>query len=114
MTKELEPYLKRIRACFPKLTLSTVRLNPDGLANTVLIVNDELVFRFPKNEAARENLRREGLLLAVVRRHVTLATPYFERQEEDFVMYRFMPGQPLYRHDLLRQAAAVQERLAEQ
>ena len=73
MDKDLAPYLERIRVCLPGLALSTVRFNPDGLANDVLIVNNELVFRFPKDEVGRENLRREGQLLEVVRRYVTLA-----------------------------------------
>jgi aminoglycoside 2''-phosphotransferase len=111
---DLSLYVERIRECFPTLTISAVRFNPDGLTNHVFIVNDELVFRFPKNEQAKQALDREAQVLDLVRRHVSLPVPYFERQEEDFVMYRFLPGQPLYRHDLLRQDNNTQDQIAEQ
>ena len=107
-------HIDRIRECFPTLALNSVRHNPDGLANDVLIVNDELVFRFPKDEGARAALAREAKALDLVRRYVATPAPYFERQEDDFVMYRLIPGEPLYRHTLLRQHERVQEQLAEQ
>ncbi len=55
-----EKYLKRIRETFPNLEIKLIRSNSDGLTNDVLIVNDDLVFRFPKNETwARELLANE-------------------------------------------------------
>jgi aminoglycoside 2''-phosphotransferase len=109
-----ETYLERIRVCFPTLKLNAVRRNPDGLANDVVIVNDELVFRFPKDEHARASLVREAKVLDLVRRYVSTSVPYFERQEDDFVMYRLIAGEPLYRHDILRQDERAQEQIAEQ
>jgi aminoglycoside 2''-phosphotransferase len=109
-----ETHLERIRACFPTLKLDAVRRNPDGLANDVVIVNDELVFRFPKDEQARAALVREAKVLDLVRRYVSTPVPYFERQEDDFVMYRLIAGEPLYRHDILRQDERAQEQIAEQ
>jgi aminoglycoside 2''-phosphotransferase len=107
-------HLDRIRECFPTLALASVRHNPDGLTNDVVIVNDELVFRFPKDERARAALVREAKALDLVRRYVTMPVPYFERQEDDFVMYRLVPGEPLYRHDILRQDERAQDQIAEQ
>ena len=110
----LPSHIDRIRASFPTLALDSVRHNPDGLANDVLIVNDELVFRFPKDQATRAALAREAKVLDLVRRYVSTPAPYFERQEDDFVMYRMIRGEPLYRHAILRQAEPVQEQLAGQ
>jgi hypothetical protein len=45
----LSAHIDRTRASLPSLRLDSVRHNPDGLANDVLIVNDELVLRFPKD-----------------------------------------------------------------
>jgi aminoglycoside 2''-phosphotransferase len=108
------PHIERIRASFPTLTLDSVRHNPDGLMNDVVIVNDELVFRFPKDEAARAALAREAKALDLARRYVATPAPYFERQEDDFVMYRLIRGEPLYRHVILGQDERVQDYLAEQ
>src|SRR5262245_41475912 len=77
----LPAYLDRIRECFPNLTISNVRSNSDGLVNDVVIVNDELVFRFPKSDPARQALAHEASLLELVHTHVTLPTPHFEHRE---------------------------------
>ena len=107
-------HLDRIRASFPTLTLDSVRHNPDGLANDVIVVNDELVFRFPKDEEARAALAREAKALDLVRRYVATPVPYFERHEDDFVMYRLIRGEPLYRRTILSQDDHAQEQLAEE
>ena len=107
-------HLDRIRASFPTLALDSVRHNPDGLANDVIIVNDELVFRFPKDEGARAALAREAKALELVRRYVATPVPYVERHADDFVMYRLIPGEPLYRRTILSQDECAQERLAEE
>jgi aminoglycoside 2''-phosphotransferase len=103
------PYLGRIRAVFPSLAIASARVNSDGLANDAVIVNDELVFRFPKTGEARELMAYELAALDVARRYVTLPLPEAERAAEDFVRYRFLPGEPLYRSALLRADEAGQE-----
>src|SRR5262245_39293155 len=96
-------HLDRIRECFPALALSSVRANLDGLVNDVVIVNEELVFRFPKNDHwARELLTNEIRVLDLIRPRVNLPVPQFEHQSADFVVYRLIPGDALQRHDILR------------
>jgi len=117
MAPPVEPpthLLERIRTTFPALRLSSVRLDPDGLVNTVVIVNDEWVCRFAKDEHGMQALAHEAQVLAVVRRHVDVAVPAFEHQEPDFVAYRLIQGRPLYRHDLVELEDRQQDRLAEQ
>ena len=104
----------RIRDAFPSLPLSSVRLDPDGLVNTVVIVNEEWVFRFAKDDHGVQSLALETQILEVVRRHVEVAVPTFEYQEPDFVAYRLIHGSPLNRHDLLDLEDYQQEQLAEQ
>jgi aminoglycoside 2''-phosphotransferase len=112
---EIPPiYHERIRACYPDLNISSVYADADGLINNVYIVNNELVFRFPKNDEAREALALEGRVLTLVHKYVDMPTPAFEQQAPDFVAYRMIHGGPLYRHDLLRLDDAAQDELAEQ
>jgi aminoglycoside 2''-phosphotransferase len=110
----LPSHLERIRASFPTLTLDSARCNPDGMANDVVIVNDELIFRFPKDEGGRAALVREARVLDLACRYVSIPIPYFERRADDFVMYRLIHGEPLYRHGILRQPEGAQEQFAEQ
>lgn len=107
-------YIDRIRASFPTLAISTVRLNTDGLANDAVFVNDELVFRFAKTDDARALLSHEIQLLRVVQRYVSLPIPIIEHHSDDFVLYRFIPGKPLYRHAILQRDEHDQQSIAEQ
>jgi aminoglycoside 2''-phosphotransferase len=88
-----------------------MRTNQDGLVNDIVIVNDELVFRFPKAAWAKQALARELKVLALVRRHVDLAVPVVEVETDEFVMYRLLAGQGLHRHLILHQDAATQARI---
>lgn len=110
---ELGAFAARIRACAPDLAFKSLRLNPDGLTNHVLIADDTWVFRFPKDDYASDLLAREVQTLAAVRSRVDLAVPHF-LPCGDGVRYRLLPGRPLYRHDLLRQDEAAQQRIAGQ
>lgn len=107
-------YLEQIRVYYPDLVISSVYADSDGLINDVYIVNNELVLRFPKNGEARETLALEISVLDLAHRYLDMPVPSFEQQAPDFVAYRMIPGDPLYRHDLLRLSEAVQDELAEQ
>lgn len=111
MDPALEPYLAKIRAAQPALAIVTAELNTDGMANAVVIVNDALVFRFPKTEAARELQRYEAALLDAIHARLPATVPRVEAQTEDFAQYRLVPGEPLYRHRLLGAAPEAQARV---
>jgi len=61
--------LKQIRECFPHLVVESVQTNHDGLTNDILIVNGELVFRFPKNETWARNLLANEIRVIELARH---------------------------------------------
>jgi aminoglycoside 2''-phosphotransferase len=109
-----EQYLARIHALYPDLTISSLHVDSDGLINNVYIINNELVFRFPKNEEAQKSLAVEIKVLDLARNHLDITIPFFEHREPDFVVYRMIAGEPLYRNDILRLDETIQDRLAEQ
>lgn len=109
-----EPHLGRIRTLYPDLTTSSLYIDSDGLINNVYIINNELVFRFPKNEEAQQTLAVEIKVLDLARNHLHMPIPFFEHREPDFVVYRMIPGEPLYRHTIIRLEEPIQDRLAEQ
>ncbi len=112
MADILAGYLARIQADAPELHVASARLNSDGMMNDVVVVNDDLVFRFAKSEHAKTLLAYETQLLYVIARHVTVPVPHIERCTDTYMHYRFVPGIPLYRHTLLRADAAMQDLLA--
>jgi aminoglycoside phosphotransferase (APT) family kinase protein len=114
MNTALEPYLAVIRAARPALDIITAELNTDGMANAVVVVNDALVFRFPKTEAARDLQRYETTLLGAIHARLPVVVPQVEVQTEDFAQYRLVPGEPLYRHRLLSAAPQAQAQVLAQ
>lgn len=112
MANNLDPYLEHIRRYDPSLDLTVLRVDPNGLNNLVIIAGGK-VFRFPRSQTSRANLRAESDLLAVAGRHLTTATPQFTFSDDDeMVVYTLIPGRPTYRHDLLRLPVSVQEHFA--
>ena len=91
-----------------------MRAGDDGLVNDVLIVNEELVFRFARDDAGRRALEREAQLLAFLRPRVSLAVPDVVQQHQDCLVYRFIPGVPLDRRRLLAQDASTRKVVLEQ
>ena len=113
-TMSREALVAMVRARFPHLSDTGWTLNTDGLLNDILIYKGERVFRFPRDDRARDLLRREVRLLEVIRSRIELCVPRYDEVFEDFATYRFVPGVPLYRHELCRESAAVQDRVAKQ
>lgn len=72
------------------------------------LLNESLVFRFAKHEAARRSLRRENCLLPKIAGKITLRMPRPELSalagaaEESFIAYPFLPGPALTRTEYLR------------
>lgn len=95
-------YEQTIRRAYPERAPKRLRFVRDGLVNDVVIVDDELVCRFPKYPWAEEVLQREARALVVARRHLAVRVPEFERLEARFCAYRLLAGVPLTRTLLLR------------
>src|SRR3954451_16067281 len=101
MADLLAGYLARIKADQPALRVTSARINSDGMMNDVVVVNDELVFRFAKNDHAKSLLAYETQLLQIIERSVTVPVPHIRYCNDTYMHYRFVPGAPLYRHTLL-------------
>jgi aminoglycoside 2''-phosphotransferase len=110
----IDKYLDRIRECAPELDIRQIQTNTDGLENDIVIVNDEIVFRFPKTDGGRDRLAREARITRLVGQHVELRIPQFIQVQDDFGAYTKIPGVALHRDVLLAQPEASQERVAEQ
>lgn len=95
------PYLDTIRRRFPDLTIFEARLITMGQNNDILLVNGELIFRFPKYPDGISQLRREWDLLKVISSHIKLQIPqpiFFgldtEKVGHAFMGYRKINGIP--------------------
>src|SRR4249920_915331 len=96
-------YLQKITEIFPNLKLASIRANNDGLINDVLIVNDDLVFRFPRNSDWGIKLfQNEINIIELARNYVEIALPQFEYKSDNLAVYRYIKGGALRREDILK------------
>ncbi len=115
-------YLQNICRSYPDLQISSAAFNDQGQYNDVLIVNAELIFRFPKYAHGLPSLQLESAILNGIQGHVPLDTPrpeFINLKEqavgEAFMGYRMIPGEPLWRDTLQAiDDAATLDALAEQ
>jgi aminoglycoside 2''-phosphotransferase len=79
-----------------------------------VIVDGNLVCRFPRTEWAKNILAHEARVLDVARCRVGLPLSHFEHLEEDFASYSRIEGEPLSRETLLQIGEPLQKRIVEQ
>lgn len=95
----LKDYAQKNMEAYPNLRIHSVILNENGQNNTVIEVNNELIFRFPKYQSGIKELREETRLLKFISKYITLEipNPIYESLEsqtvgEVFAGYRKIPG----------------------
>jgi aminoglycoside 2''-phosphotransferase len=104
-TTRLEGYIQSIQENYPDLLIHDTSLNnQEGQSNVLLIVNQQLVFRFPKFEAGLVALRREVSLLKQLQSLLPLPIPdpeFVSRNTntigKTFMGYQKINGEPLWR-----------------
>jgi aminoglycoside 2''-phosphotransferase len=108
-------YLQKIRELFPKLEITSIRANTDGLVNDVLIVNEDLVFRFPRNsDWGKKLFTNEIKIIELARKYVGIPLPQFEYKSNDLAVYRYIKGDALRREDILKLSENEQNEIARQ
>jgi aminoglycoside 2''-phosphotransferase len=118
-----ETYLNTVLERYPALAVRDIRLHDgEGQYNDILIVNDQIIFRFPKYAAGIQTLRKELRILRRLQGRTPLPVPnpiYHSGDEQRpgkvFMGYQMLPGEPLWRDTLLSiQDEAILQRLAAQ
>lgn len=106
MASPLDPQVLQavIVKAFPDLSTHAFTPQTRGWDSVAIDVDDRLIFKFPRHEAARGRLVREAALLAIIHPAVTLPVPNMTLHD----------GPPLFsRHDKLRGGYLEPSRYAE-
>jgi aminoglycoside 2''-phosphotransferase len=119
---KLHRYIQAITEAYPDLTIDNARLhNTDGQFNNLLIINEDLIFRFPRYVEGIKTLQNEVRILLQIQGRLPFPVPHpiFTRFDEstpaqNFIGYRMLPGTPLWRETLKQMADAPIWSLAEQ
>ena len=115
-------YIRQIHFTYPELAIDSACINRDGQYNDVLVVNDELIFRFAKVPDAIATLQNEVALLRYLQERISLPIPHptYVNIEgaaigEAFVGYPMIPGIPLWRPNFRKiTKETVRKHMAEQ
>lgn len=95
MTKQ--HYLQTIKDNFPKLKFNTSELITSGFDDDVVILDQKVVFSFPKQKLdCSEKFQKELKILPLLNEIVTLPIPNFIYIPKDktFAGYKYVPGVP--------------------
>ncbi len=111
---ELSTYTERIRQIAPEIPVNSINLNSEGLLNDVVVVNDELIFRFPKHEYGFKHLKDEARILRLLQNYVTLQIPSPLYETDDCLVYRMISGESLRRDILMKLPTSDQQAIADQ
>jgi aminoglycoside 2''-phosphotransferase len=91
-------FKRTIKNTFPELALHTLEWLGEGNRSSAVIVNGEIIFRFPKSVQGADDLFKEIQLLPLLIKSISVCIPdfvYIGRQENGlpFVGYRKLPGE---------------------
>src|SRR5439155_25246064 len=65
-------YIQIIHDIYPDFKIETLHLNQTGQFNDILVINEEVIFRFPKTLREADKLVTEIALLCSLQAHSTL------------------------------------------
>ena len=122
MATNISTYIQTLAQSYPDLTIQTARLyNIDGQFNDLLIVNEALIFRFPRYAEGAKTLQNEFKFLNRIQGKLPqpIPNPIFTHFEDDspahtFIGYPILPGEPLWRETLQEMEDGPIQQLAEQ
>ncbi len=92
-----------------------------GQFNHVVCVNEEWIFRFPKNQSVAKEVAREVHILEQLRGKLPLPIPepeylayHPDNNQLEFMAYKMLPGEPLLREKfaLIQEDEAILEQIA--
>ena len=75
MEHQLLRYTRRIHEVYPELAVRTVRRVEHGQNNDIVVVNDRVIFRFPRYAGGIAQLEQEVGVLRALRQRVPVPIP---------------------------------------
>ncbi len=107
-------HLQQITQVRPDLVIEEVEHNRDGMLNDIVIINSNIIFRFPRYTWVLEDMEQERICLEFIQDRSNLAVPVWRSYDQGFISYEAIPGIPLSRNQLLQFPRKDQQAIAEQ
>ncbi len=115
MGADSSKYTRLIEAAYPEIEMRSARLhNQDGQFSDVVVVNEALIFRFPRSEHVAASMQREVAILAQLQGRTTLPipNPVYTSETPVFMGYAMLHGEPVRRETFAVASDAVIEAAA--
>ena len=94
---KMDHLLSKIEHNFPDLPIEHYQYIDTGRNCWIMIINNQIIFRFPKNDVVMGILQKEKELLDILGSMVNTAIPHYTYLPEDdtFAGYNILPGEML-------------------
>jgi aminoglycoside 2''-phosphotransferase len=114
MDEQLKNYTDKIHSEFPNVKYNTAKMITHGWDNHVVILDNNLVFRFPKTDEYKKKFRSEVNLLNYLKGKVAVLIPNYKylSKDETFGGYTIIPGMELRVELLETQTSEVRKQIA--
>lgn len=93
-------HIEKIKEAFPNLIIRDKHFYSDGFANDVLMINDNVVFRFPKFQWALDDMMQESECLKLTQLYTSMRIPSWTIHDQEFISYQKIPGEAMHRWHL--------------
>jgi aminoglycoside 2''-phosphotransferase len=118
----VQDQVTQINRAYPELHIHSARqITASGQFSQVIIINDSLIFRFPRSPYVAQGMTREVRILRAVKGSLSLPIPdpsyTYTDPESDTVLfmgYTMLAGEPMSANILVHQPEAVVQGLAKQ
>lgn len=89
--------LQRIVSEFPEISWNAYRYIDEGWDHEVIILDEEIVFRFPTDEEYTDKLKDEIKILKTIESKINIAIPSYTyiSKAGDFAGYKIVPGETI-------------------
>jgi len=114
--KTQKDYLNLIHKHFPNLKFKEIKRIKKGCDHEVFILDNDLVFRFPKNEECLKRFQTEVKLLNYLRNRVNIPIPNYTYlpKDQSFGGYTMLKGREMRPYLLKRLHIEKREKIAKQ
>jgi aminoglycoside 2''-phosphotransferase len=113
MNEAIQTYIEKIKQVFPHIIAETF-VHDSGDDFLIIEVNDEWMFRFPRQEFSRKAFAVEKAFLSKFNPISPLPVPDYQYRGDDFGGYRKIRGSPLSVELFQNLSGSSQERMAQQ
>lgn len=109
-------FIKQIKNNFSDLKFKKSDIIDHGWNKTVIVLDNKIVFSFPKNKEAESKFRAELEILPKLSETITLPIPNFQYipADKSFAGYNFVTGEPLSIKDFNKLNSSQQNKIAKQ